>query len=510
MHTKSLIIFALLASVSADFIFDKLRNNNHDYYHSCDYVVVGIGGGGGVAAGRLAEGMPNKRICAVERGPDYLTSPGAELAATVDNLVELSRSHIFSSRILSVPQLGLLNTTTFGPRPLEDWVGNATGGGGTVNSMGYRRPQKYVFDNLNQAGWSYPEVTAAFLEIESRVGISESSPTFGPIQSLMSSAFNKSGYPLREDPLSNMFGHWQSYWTSVDGYRTSSYLNYTLPNIGNGVDLFPSVRISRVFKIPTLRGDRYIGAIGRDTTNGKIVLFGASRRILLAGGVYRNPQIMLLSGIGNNLPVGQNFWTHTNLQTIHEPNSTYITGFDQTTNRKNNMFGATSEHIIGLSTIYIEEFSPLFPIGFSEIITTNVSSRGVITLNSTNPDAQPVVDHRLFSHPDDIEAVKRTFAAFRQVMAQPEALLAYPQEIAPGPQVPSDSEFYIRAAAGIAHVGGGCHIGSVVDNSLRVYGTRNLHVCDMSVYPSPVGVNTYSTAMLAGYQCSRFILEEDA
>ncbi|ARA72085.1 Oxidoreductase, GMC family [Kaumoebavirus] len=510
MHSKLFIVFALFAIASGDFVFDNLKNNRHDFYHPCDYLIIGSGGGSGVAAGMLAEGMPNRRICIVERGPDYLATPNASLAIEVNGLVTLSRSRIFSSRILSPPQPTLIDPNTFGPRVLEDWVGNVTGGGGTVNSMGYRRPQKDVFDKLNQTGWTYPEVLDAFASIEDRVGISTSSPTFGPIQSLMSAAFSKSGYSLRSDPLANMYGHWQSYWTSLDDRRTSSYLNYTLPNLGSRVRIFPDIRIDYLIKIPTLKGERYLGAIGEDS-QGRIVIFGAQRRVLLGAGVEGTARILLLSGLGNRLPVGQNFWSHTNLQTIHLPNSTYITGFDQVTNRKNNMFGATPEHIIGLSTIYIEEYSPLLPIGFSEIITTNVSSRGVITLNGTNPEVRPIVDHRILTHPADIEAVKRSFAAFREVMAQPEAQNAYVREISPGAAVPTEfSEGYIRSAAGIAHIGGGCHIGSVVDNSLRVYGTRNLHICDMSIYPSPVGVNTYSTAMLAGYQCARFVLEEDA
>ena len=565
---RKLLILALccVSIVSADFVFDKLRNQQRDFYEACDYGVIGLGGGTAVTAGKIAEEVENKVICIVESGKDYLTDPERALVEFVDNLVELSRTRKFARTVLSTPQYALLNATTFAPpRVLDDWVGNVTGGGGSVNSLGYRRPQKFVFDELNQPGWSYEEVLAAYDEIETRVNVTLSTEVYSAIQSLMAVAFNKSGYPLASSPLDNIRGHWQSYWTSEFNnnsllVRTSSYLSYILPNLiapknGNRIKLFTQTRAEKLINIPTLRGVRNIGVVCRRTNTSKILLLGIRKRVIVGAGVYATPQLLMLSGIGpkhtlqhfnitakkptslidliKNLPkylaanfinplvdlaVGD-FWAHTNLQTIHLPNPAYITGFSQTENRKNNMFGSgpvnatKTDYIIGLSTIFIQEFFPTFPIGFSEIITTNIKSRGNITLASANPRDAPIIDHRLLTHPDDIVTVGRSFKEFRQVMAQPEAMNAYPQELAPGASVPDEgpiTEGYIRSAAGVAHVGGGAQIGPVVDAGLKVKGTLNIHVCDMSVYPNPVGVNTYSTAMLAGYQCARFILDEDA
>lgn len=525
--------------VSGDLFFNLLNTNRHDYYHDCNYVIVGPGGGGAVTGGKLAEGLPNKKVCLVERGVEYLTDPRKSLVELVDNLYLLNSQRPFLEQITSIIQQTLLNSTTFTPRPLVDVVGNVTGGGGSNNAMGYRRPQKWVFDNLNQTGWSYADALAAFQEIESRVEIMEMTNTYTPIQGLMATAFQNSGYPAQSSPLDNIKGHWQSYWTSKwindTLYRTSSYTGYVIPNLNRtNLKVFPSVKVHRVIFFPTLKGPRAIGVIGVDQRNGKIVIFRARDRVILSAGVYRTPQLLMLSGVGPrstliqkkilplvDLPVGQNFWTHTNLQTVHLPNPGFITSFTQTENRKNNMFGAgpldknQTEWIVGLSTIYIPEYYAELPIGLSEIITTNVKSRGVITINSTDADDQPIIDHRVFTHPDDIEAVKKSFRTFRQVMSQPQAQQAYILELAPGlTNIPTDDddlvEAYIRSSAGIAHVGGGCHIGSVVDNKLRVLGTQRLHVCDMSVYPSPVQVNTYPTAMLAGYQCAKFILQEDS
>ena len=187
----------------------------------------------------------------VERGVEYLNDTRRSLVELVDNLYILNKDRPFLEQVTSLIQQTLLNTTTFGPRPLVDVVGNVTGGGGSNNAMGYRRPQKHIFDNLNQTGWSYADALAAFQEIESRVDIMEMTDTYTPIQGLMATAFQKSGYPDQPDSLNNIKGHWQSYWTSkwINGtlYRTSSYTGYVIPNLNRtNLKVFPNVKIHRV------------------------------------------------------------------------------------------------------------------------------------------------------------------------------------------------------------------------------------------------------------------------
>jgi alcohol oxidase len=50
--------------------------------------------------------------------------------------------------------------------------------------------------------------------------------------------------------------------------------------------------------------------------------------------------------------------------------------------------------------------------------------------------------------------------------------------------------------------------GGVVDSSLNVYGTECLKVADLSIIPSNVGTNTYSTAALIGEKCAVVIAKE--
>ncbi|KAI0727747.1 glucose-methanol-choline oxidoreductase [Fomitopsis betulina] len=48
----------------------------------------------------------------------------------------------------------------------------------------------------------------------------------------------------------------------------------------------------------------------------------------------------------------------------------------------------------------------------------------------------------------------------------------------------------------------------VVDSALNVYGVSGLKIADMSIAPSNVGSNTYSTAVVIGEKAASIILKE--
>jgi len=50
--------------------------------------------------------------------------------------------------------------------------------------------------------------------------------------------------------------------------------------------------------------------------------------------------------------------------------------------------------------------------------------------------------------------------------------------------------------------------GGVVDPRLNVYGVQGLKVADLSIGPSNVAANTYSTALLIGEKAAIMIAEE--
>jgi len=50
--------------------------------------------------------------------------------------------------------------------------------------------------------------------------------------------------------------------------------------------------------------------------------------------------------------------------------------------------------------------------------------------------------------------------------------------------------------------------GGVVDPRLNVYGVQGLKIADMSICPSNVAANTYSTALVIGEKAAVIIAEE--
>jgi alcohol oxidase len=51
-------------------------------------------------------------------------------------------------------------------------------------------------------------------------------------------------------------------------------------------------------------------------------------------------------------------------------------------------------------------------------------------------------------------------------------------------------------------------LGGVVDSRLNVYGVQGLKVTDLSIAPSNVAANTYSTALVIGEKAAVIIAEE--
>jgi choline dehydrogenase len=142
-------------------------------------------------------------------------------------------------------------------------------------------------------------------------------------------------------------------------------------------------------------------------------------------------------------------------------------------------------------------------------------NRGKVTLASTDPAAQPVIDARMLEHRGDIGAMIAAMK-FVQMLASTEPLSDYCGELfSPGPN--EDWEKFARSSfTSYFHGAGTCKMGpasdplAVVDQYLRVHGLQNLWIGDASIMPTVAHANTNLTSMMIGERCADFIKAADS
>ena len=139
-------------------------------------------------------------------------------------------------------------------------------------------------------------------------------------------------------------------------------------------------------------------------------------------------------------------------------------------------------------------------------------SRGVITINTTDPTAAPVFDYGTFTHPTDIDVAVQSFKKLRDFMSSGPILETGAVETYPGANVTTDAQIAaaIRgfATSTWAHPTCSCammplKLGGVVDSQLRVYGVTGLRIVDASIMPMIPGSHTSSTVYAVAEKVSQ-------
>ena len=527
-----------------------------------DYVIVGAGSAGCVLAYRLSED-PNCRVLLIEAGgrdSNPLTRMPIAFLHTIRN-PRLSWGYV------SEPEPHLNDRRIVIPR------GRVWGGSSTINGMFYMRGHSRDFDTWRQMGcegWSYADVLPYFKRMEtSWRGAGPYHGGAGPLhiaaidtrrllhEPLISAAY-AAGYPVNDDLHAELEEGFARGEVTIDpnGRRSSSSRAYLRPALKRANLTVQSKALTTRVLIEKGR------AVGVEyVQRGKVQIAYVDREVVLSGGAYNSPQLLMLSGIGSadeltavgikpvlDLPgVGRNLQEHPYilLQFAARRPVTFLkelrvdralrhgmewmlfgTGPFATQISSCNVVIRTRPELeqpdiqlmcnpVRLDAgIWLPWFSQRQQHAFAAgVVQLHPQSRGWVKLRSADPAAPPAITLNLFSDPMDIAVMRRGIREARRIYRLGDQAALTGVEISPGVQIESDAElddFICREAATAHHPVGTCSMGinneAVVDPELKVRGIAGLRVADASIMPTVPGGNTNAPSIMIGEKASDLIL----
>ncbi|MFL5820925.1 MAG: GMC family oxidoreductase [Solirubrobacteraceae bacterium] len=494
-----------------------------------DYVIVGAGSAGCVLAARLSED-PDVKVAVVEAGPpddaDEIHTPAA--------YGKLYQSG-FDWAYFSEPEPQLDGHRTYIPR------GRVVGGSSSINAMVYIRGNRADYDDwkaMGCDGWGYDDLLPYFRRAEDNErGASEYHGAGGPLSvidgrsrhPLMSAwieAAQQAGLAANDDfnaSRQDGVGFYQV--TQRDGMRCSAAVAYLHPvSERPNLDVLTGALATRIL----FDGDRAVG-VELDRIGERSEL-AAEREVIVCGGSYNSPQLLLLSGIGPaadlellnlevraDLPVGRNLQDHPQcgmvVLTDHETLISAETDANVALLESEGRGPLTSNvaEAGGFARVQPGAGAPdiqfhAAPVMFHDeglgaatddafawgACLLRPTSRGSVTLRCEIPSARPRIFHDYYATEEDRATM---IAGLRLAMQIGEQPALAPCARAPFTYPASDRDEDLlahmrRYTQTLYHPVGTCAMGSVVDTELRVLGFDGLRVVDASVMPTLVRGNT--------------------
>ncbi|MGY2701289.1 MULTISPECIES: choline dehydrogenase [unclassified Nocardioides] len=525
-----------------------------------DVVIVGGGSAGCALANRLSAD-PGTSVLVLEAGrSDFRIDPFIHMPAALPFPIG---NRLYDWKYETDPEPNLDNRKVFHAR------GKVLGGSSSINGMIFQRGNPLDYERWaaepGMKEWDYLHCLPYFKKMENCLAgadrwrggdgplVLERGPADNPLFGAFFEAVQQAGYPLTDD---------------VNGYRQEGFARFDR-NIHRGRRLSAAraylhpVKDRKNLKVETLAfvtGVRFDGkrAVGVD-----YVRAGRARRtahageVILCGGAINSPQLLQLSGIGDedllkqhgipvvhHLPgVGANAQDHLEVYIQHaskQPVSiapglkwrrrpgigyqwlVHRSGLGATNHFEGGGFCRSNAdvdypnlmfHFLPVAIRY-DGSAPTEGHGYQvHIGPMYADTRGHVKIRSRDPRQHPSILFNYLSTANDRREWVEAVRVARSILNQPAFAPYNDGELSPGAQVETDEQIldWVRADAETAlHPSCTAKMGvdemSVVDpGTMRVHGVEGLRVVDASVFPFVTNGNIYAPVMMVAEKAADLI-----